>query len=112
MTTRRSFFAMLAGFGAAIAARPLRAQAVQVEVKWVVSKDPTPRPQHYAARGTIMGIDYAVGGTSITLISNGVYFIPIESDEGQAILNESAVNLRADGSIRHRQHHPTDFPPR
>lgn len=23
-----------------------------------------------------------------------------------------AVNVRADGSIRHRQHHPVDFPPR
>lgn len=37
-------------------------------------------------------------------------WIALESEEGQAIARESAVNLRADGSLRHRQHHPTDFP--
>lgn len=72
----------------------------------------TPMPRAYLTRGTIVGMDHSedMGGGSYTLISDGVHMLPIDSDEGQRILNESAVNVRADGSIRHRQHHPVDFP--
>lgn len=49
---------------------------------------------------------------NVQMISNGVGLVPLESEEGQRILIERAVNLRSDGSIRHRQHHPVDFPPR
>lgn len=40
-----------------------------------------------------------------TMISTGRELIPWDSPEGQAIANETAVNLRSDGTIRHRQHH-------
>lgn len=49
---------------------------------------------------------------NVQMISTGAGLVPLESEEGQRILAERAVNLRSDGSIRHRQHHPVDFPPR
>lgn len=44
-------------------------------------------------------------------------WVALESDEGQAIARETALrmlpsNLRSDGAVRGRQHHPTDFPPK
>lgn len=46
----------------------------------------------------------------LQLVSTGTRLVSIESDEGEAIARENAVNLRSDGSVRHRQHHPTCFP--
>lgn len=49
---------------------------------------------------------------TIRMISDGDKLVPIETDAGEAIAAERAVNVRSDGSIRNRQHHPVDFPPR
>lgn len=51
---------------------------------------------------------------NVRMISTGRGLVPLESEEGQAIAREMhrPSNLRSDGSIRHRQHHPVDFPPR
>lgn len=52
-------------------------------------------------RGSTIGF----GGVQDTLVSTGAEWIPIDSVLGQAVLNELAVNLRSDGTLRHRQHH-------
>lgn len=54
---------------------------------------------------------------NVQMISTGRGWVLLESDEGQAIARENALlhrpaNLRSDGTIRGRQHHPVDFPPR
>lgn len=108
---RRSFLAMLASFCAVL---PLARAKADTAPVWNHSKgDPTPWPEHYTApstvrtyypRGTILGIDHVSGGSD-TWISDGSQMIPIEGEEGQRILMESAVNVRSDGTIRHRQHH-------
>lgn len=118
MLSRRSLFSLFAGT-AALAAGNKAAEAspvdVKVNLKWVPASDPTPRPEHYVRtyypRGTILRIDH-LDGSRHTWISDGRTMRAIETDEGQKILMESAVNVRADGSIRHRQHHPVDFPPK
>lgn len=50
------------------------------------------------------------GAMNAQMISTGERLVLLESDEGQRILAERPVNTRSDGSIRHRQHHPTCFP--
>lgn len=47
---------------------------------------------------------------TVQMISTGDKLVPIETDEGEAIAAERAVNHRSDGSIRHRQHHRECFP--
>lgn len=46
-----------------------------------------------------------LNATCVEQISTGSELVPLQSLEGQAVLNERAVNLRSDGTLRHRQHH-------
>lgn len=95
---------------AAIAAVPtffasLRAEAAKIDE---LSRARIPAFNH--PRGAL---SYSAGPISEPIsISTGREWVLIESPAGQGVLNEMAVNLRSDGTMRHRQHHPTDFPPR
>lgn len=95
MTTRRSLFAIFAaGFCAAFGPADSQAPSSAIFAPAFTS----PRGQIYLAPA------------GYTLISTGNTWVLLESPVGEAIARGMAVNLRSDGSIRHRQHHPTDFP--
>lgn len=91
MLSRRSLFSFLAGTAAVVAGTKVKAAP-----EWKASLDATPRPEHYVTperqRFEIM-----------------VYETTSDPTHGHTY---TPVNVRADGSIRHRQHHPVDFPAR
>lgn len=102
MLSRRSLFSLFAGTAAIAAGARVVAAPVPKEV--------------------ITGLDLAAGpdstgiflstGDDFTFIldpshSHGWYFPPSPHTH-----TYQPVNTRSDGSIRHRQHHPVDFPPK
>lgn len=104
---RRSFFAALAGCAGFIAGAIKPAAAVAIDETASEKYSRLKRlyqmaPAFGSPRGTLV---HQVYPSDQMLVSNGINLVPIDSDEGQDILNQSAVNLREDGSIRHRQHH-------
>lgn len=128
-TSRRSLFALVAG---AVAALTARAKADQTFVysnpdiepveftgagwrdKAEAWRSPVPQrgalvPMCIQEKNGTCYIDF--NAPLVEQISTGYSLVPVKSPEGQAVLNSMAVNLRSDGTLRHRQHHPTDFPP-
>lgn len=73
-------------------------------------------------RGVVVEMPYpAIPGVPtimhVEMISDGNgRLVLLESEEGQRIFAETEPrqpsNLRSDGTVRGRQHHSTDFPPR
>lgn len=114
-TSRRSFFALVGQGIAATMAAAIGTGAAVAEREYVRKPPITPLStfidpdvariidgMHDALpRGAVMG----------RWVSTGENYILVDSHEGQAVLNSMAVNLRSDGTLIHRQHHPVDFPP-
>lgn len=98
MICRRSLFSVFAGFAAIISAAKV-VEAKSVDIKWVPVSDPTPRPSHYST-GITDGAH-----THANTLNDPCHTHCMNWTTGEA------VNLRSDGTLRHRQHHPTNFPP-
>lgn len=111
MQTRRSLLAIFsAGFAAAFA--PASAAVPDPDAKPRVLAFSIPRGSVVSRLESVPLLTVGVEGQLlqrlpiyVDMISTGTELVPWDSPEGQAIARETAVNLRSDGTIRHRQHH-------
>lgn len=113
MTSRRSFFALVGQGIAATMAAAVGTGAAVAEREYV--RKPLPPkwlediidPKVHEVVFTPLSQDFVddiYSGRSHTFVySNPAY--------GPAVIEHQPVNLRSDGTLIHRQHHPVDFPP-
>lgn len=102
MLSRRSLFSFFAGVGA------IAAGAKVVEASPADMNDEIRRMMVEDMERGVRPLSQAT-----TIMTDGpMYRFPYNVNCRCVIVEHEPVNMRSDGSIRHRQHHPVDFPSR